>query len=110
MRGIESAFWGVLGKDPELKQGKTGKPYCNFGCSVTVGQDENQWLNVICFVETAEKIAESARKGDRVYVEGSLTLATWETGEGNTRSGLAVSSNQSLAIFSSVSRCLFRMS
>ena len=21
MRGIEAAFWGVLGKDPELKQG-----------------------------------------------------------------------------------------
>ena len=58
---------------------------------MTVSHEETQWINVICFGETAEKIAEIARKGDRVYVEGSLTLATWETGEGNTRSGLAVS-------------------
>jgi len=91
VRGIESAFWGVLGKDPELSQGKNGKPYCNFGCAVTAGQDENQWINVICFNETAEKLAEAARKGERVYCEGNLTLATWENGEGKTRSGLAVS-------------------
>jgi len=30
VRGIESAFWGVLGKDPELKQGKNGKSFANF--------------------------------------------------------------------------------
>jgi hypothetical protein len=27
MRGIESAFWGVLGKDPELRTSKTGTPF-----------------------------------------------------------------------------------
>ena len=32
-----------------------------------------------------------AHKGDRVYVEGHLSLATWQDSEGKPRSGLAVS-------------------
>ena len=42
--GIETAFWGVLGQDPELKTSKTGKPFASFGCVVTVGEDMSQWL------------------------------------------------------------------
>jgi single-stranded DNA-binding protein len=53
--------------------------------------DVTQWINVICFGDTARQLTECARKGDRVYVEGSLTLATWQDGEGKPRSGLAVS-------------------
>ena len=38
MRGIETAFWGVLGKDPELKTSKTGKAFATMNVVVTVGQ------------------------------------------------------------------------
>jgi single-strand DNA-binding protein len=79
MRGIETAFWGVLGKDPQLKTSKNGKAFTNMNVVVTVGQaddgkDANQWLRVACFGATAENIAARAKKGDRIYVEGSLTM------------------------------------
>ena len=81
-RGIETAFWGTLGKDPELKTGRTGTAYAPMSIVVTVGQsddgkDVSQWLRVTCFKGVAEAIASKAKKGDRVYVEGTLTLNTW---------------------------------
>jgi single stranded DNA-binding protein len=95
MRGIETAFWGVLGKDPELKTSKTGNAFATMNVAVTVGKaddgkDVSQWVRVACFGEAAEKTAAKARKGDRVYVEGSLPLNTWETAAGETKTGLNV--------------------
>jgi single-stranded DNA-binding protein len=70
-RGIESAFWGVLGKDPELKTSKTGNPFTTMNAVVTVGtsddgKDVSQWIRVTCFGDTAKNIASKAKKGDRV--------------------------------------------
>jgi single-strand DNA-binding protein len=95
MRGIETAFWGVLGKDPELKTSKTGKPFLTANVVVTVGKndsgkDVSQWVRIACFGETAERIGAACAKGDRVYVEGQLTLNTWKTSEGVERTGLNV--------------------
>ena len=97
MRGIETAFWGVLGKDPELRTSKTGNAFATMNVAVTVGKaddgkDISQWVRVACFGETAETIAAKARKGDRVYVEGQLTLNTWAdktTGEIKTSLNVA---------------------
>jgi single-strand DNA-binding protein len=96
MRGIESAFWGTLGADPELKTSKSGNPFANFNVAVTVGhtddgKDVTAWVRVACFGRIAEEIAARTAKGDRVYIEGSLTLNTWTTAAGEQRSGLNVS-------------------
>ena len=93
MRGIEAALWGVLGKDPELKISKGGTPFATMNVVVTVGKaddgkDVSQWIRVACFGETAEKIAARARKGDRVYCEGTLTQNTWTVANGDTKTGL----------------------
>ncbi len=96
MRGIEAAFWGVLGNAPELKTSKSGKAFAQMSIVVAVGQDEDgkdvgQWLRVACFGETAEKLAHQAKKGDRVYVEGTLTLNTWaDKATGEARHALNV--------------------
>ena len=95
MRGIETAFWGVLGKDPELKTSKTGKAFANMNVVVTVGEADNgkdvsQWIRVACFGATAENIAARAKKGDRVYCEGSLTMTQWNDAAGEVRHGLNV--------------------
>ena len=89
MRGIETAFWGVLGNQPELKTSRSGKPFAQVSVVVSVGQDADgkdvgQWLRVACFGETAERLAHQAKKGDRVYVEGNLT-----TGEARTALNVA---------------------
>ena len=78
MRGIEAAFWGGLGKDPEPRTSKTGKPFATLSVVVTVGTDDDgkevsQWVRVACFGEVAEQIAAKAKKGDRIYCEG-ITL------------------------------------
>jgi single-strand DNA-binding protein len=97
MRGIETAFWGVLGNAPELKTSRSGKPLVQVSVVVSVGQDSDgkdvgQWLRVACFGEVAERLAHQAKKGDRVYVEGNLTLNSWAdkaTGEARTALNVA---------------------
>jgi single-strand DNA-binding protein len=94
MRGIETAFWGTLGRDPELKTSRAGKPYCAMNLAVTTGTTEDArdittWVRATAFGQTAEKIA-TAKKGDRVYVEGTLTLTEWQAQDGQARHGLNV--------------------
>ena len=62
---------------------------------MTVGKDDNskdvsQWLRVTCFGDTAKAIAAKAKKGDRVYVEGALTMNQWNDAAGETKHGLNV--------------------
>jgi single-stranded DNA-binding protein len=90
-RGIEAAFWGVPGRDPELKASKSGTPYAGMNLVVPAGKsddgDVSQWVRVTCFGETAKAIAARTKKGDRIYIEGTLTLNTWadkSTGEAKT--------------------------
>jgi len=95
MRGIEAAFWGVLGKDPDLRTSKAGKPFCGLALAVTIGKaddgkDVTQWVRATCFGDAAGKIAASCKKGDRVYVEGTLTLNEWQGQDGEKRTGLNV--------------------
>ena len=95
MRGIEAAFWAVIGKDPELKTSKAGNSFPTINVTVTVGKaddgkDVNQWIRIACFGETAERIAERAKKGDRIYCEGNLTLNTWTAANGDMKTGLSL--------------------
>ena len=96
MRGIETAFWGTLGRDPELKTSRAGNAYASLNVAVTVGKDDTsgkdvtQWVRVTAFGETAERIAAQAEKGARVYVEGSLTLNHWQAADGEKRTDLQV--------------------
>jgi single-strand DNA-binding protein len=94
-RGIETAFWGVLGKDPELRTSKTGTAYTGMNVVVVTGttddgKDGSQWLRVTCFKGVAEAIAARAKKGDRVYCEGTLTLNQWNDAHGEAKTGLNV--------------------
>lgn len=88
IRGIECAAWGVVARDPELKTGKSGTPYCAVSVGVTVDQDAEtgkdvvQWCRVTAFKETAQQAARTLTKGSRCYFEGSLTLNRWRTSDG----------------------------
>lgn len=85
---IECAFTGRVGKDIELRTSKAGKPWCSF--TVAVGADDAaQWVRVALFGEKGEEAARTIAKGDRVYIEGRLKLATWEK-DGEARAGLDV--------------------
>jgi single-strand DNA-binding protein len=89
MNTIECAFTGRVGTEPELKTSAAGKPWLRF--SVAVGADDSiQWVQVACFGDRAQALAESLLKGDRVYVEGNIRLNEWTTQAGEKRAGLSV--------------------
>jgi single-strand DNA-binding protein len=95
MKGIEACFQGVLGKDVELKTSKSGTLYAGLSVVVTVGKDDDgkdtgQWIRVTCFKEVAKEIAATAKKGSRLYCEGSLSLDVWQAADGEKRHGLSV--------------------
>ena len=87
MRGLETAFWGTLGADPELKTGKSGKPFATFNVAVTVGhaddgKDVTQWVRVACFGAVAEEIAARAARRGQAGRFLALDLFGRETGAG----------------------------
>ena len=41
MRGIEAAFWGTLGADPELKLSKAGNPFATMNAAIAVGHADD---------------------------------------------------------------------
>ena len=79
---------GNLVRDPELRYAKTGKPFTKFTVAVNEGVGEKRtahFIDVTCFDFTAEQVAELARKGSRVLVEGRIVTDSWKDKEGNSR-------------------------
>jgi single-strand DNA-binding protein len=86
---IDCAFFGFLAADADARTSKAGKPFTRL--RVGVGRDDDvQWVNVAVFGKAAETAA-ALKKGDRVYVEGSIKLDTWRGNDGAERYTLAVS-------------------
>jgi hypothetical protein len=46
------------------------------------------WVSVACFGEVAEKLCATAKKGMKIYAEGSLKLGEWTDRAGEKRVGL----------------------
>jgi single-stranded DNA-binding protein len=58
------------------------------------GQEaKSTWVNVKMFGEKAQAATDTLVKGDRVYVEGRLSLDEWTAGDGNQRHGLSCLAN-----------------
>lgn len=64
---------GRAGKDPEVKDGATTK-YAKFSVATTrrTKEAKTDWHRVTCFGKVAEIVEQYLKKGDRVYVEGSV--------------------------------------
>ena len=88
---IETAMFGVLGQDAELKTSKNGKSFLRFSLRVGDG-DGAQWLSVLSFDAEAIELADRFVKGARCYVEGRLSLSEWTNADGVVRTGLSVMS------------------
>jgi single-strand DNA-binding protein len=88
---FEVALIGTLGRDPELKTSAGGKAYCNVPVAVGNG-DATVWVRVACFGEVAQDFAGRAHKGDRVAIEGRLTLSTYQK-DGTEKPGFNVAAH-----------------
>ena len=77
---------GRVGADPEMRYSQSGTAICQFRMATDRrrqnGETEADWHSVVCWGKQAEAVAEYVKKGNRVYVAGSLAQNTFETEEG----------------------------
>ena len=77
---------GRVGADPEMRYSQSGTAITQFRVATDRrrqnGETEADWHSVVCWGKQAEAVAEYVRKGNRVYVAGSLAQNTFETEEG----------------------------
>jgi single stranded DNA-binding protein len=92
MKGIQCAFTGKLGQDPELKTSKSGNPWASFHVAVDEASEETTtWVRIAVFGELATRLHPELKKGTEVYCEGRLLkLDSWTGRDGRERTGLAV--------------------
>jgi single-strand DNA-binding protein len=90
---------GNLTRDPELRFTPSGAAVANFGLAVNRrwrNQQTNEWeeqvsfIDVVCWRELAENVAESLTKGGRAIVTGRMDQRSWETDGGEKRSKIEV--------------------
>lgn len=81
---------GRLGADPETKAMPSGESFVKFSVATsetwkdkTSGekQEKTEWHNVVAFGKIAEVAGKWLKKGQSVYVEGSLSTRSWEDKE-----------------------------
>jgi single-strand DNA-binding protein len=89
---------GRLTRDPEVRYTARGQAVCRLDLAVNRRYKDGtgEWREEATFVpitvwrEAAERCRERLKKGSAVYVEGRLKSSTWETKDGQKRSGLDV--------------------
>jgi single-strand DNA-binding protein len=84
---------GNLGADPELRSTTSGTRVATLSVATSrrwtdrggQPQEKTEWHRVICWDRLAEVCEQFLKRGDRVYVEGSIEYRQWEGQDGQTR-------------------------
>jgi single-strand DNA-binding protein len=92
MKGINQVtLIGNLGQDPDLRYLPNGDAVASL--SVATGsvwkdkatgefKEKAEWHRVVFYRHTAENVGKYLKKGDRVYLTGSLRTQKWQDKEG----------------------------
>ena len=86
---------GNLGADPELREFDDGKCVVKFRVASTEpwGEKETLWVDVAAWDKRARTAKQYLHKGDRVLVEGRLSIEEWEDKEGRQRQSVVIKAN-----------------
>jgi len=89
---------GRLANDPEMKYTAAGMPIANFRLAVPrgkskSGEEQTDWLNIVCFQKTAELATQYLDKGALVGIEGRIQSRTWEGQDGKKNYAVDVVAN-----------------
>lgn len=91
-KGVNRAtLIGNLGHGPEIRATASGETVCNLDLATSERyknragewQEVTEWHRCVFFGKAAETLGEYAKKGDRLYVEGSIRTRTY-TGKDGT--------------------------
>lgn len=88
---------GNLGKDPELSYTQSGVAVAKFSVGVNPRSNnettQTQWYRVTAWRQAAENCSKYLRKGQKVYVDGTLTVDEWKDRDNVTRFSLEISAD-----------------
>ena len=85
---------GNFGADPELRPLPDGGSVANFSIATSESwtdkhsgekKENTEWHRVTFFGKAAEIIHQYGRKGQKVYIEGTLRTRKWQDKQGNDR-------------------------
>jgi single-strand DNA-binding protein len=84
---------GNLGAEPEIRSTNTGTRVATLSIATSrrwtsrsgEQQEKTEWHRVVCWDKLAEICERYLKKGDRVYVEGSIEYRQWEGQDGQTK-------------------------
>lgn len=94
MAGVNKVLiLGRLGKDPDVRYTSDGKAVASISIATsTLGKDSagnkieyTEWHKVSAFNNAAEAVGKYLKKGDRLFVEGSLRTKKWTDQQGVER-------------------------
>ena len=96
-------FIGNLGNDPETRPTSKGdSSFTTFSIAVNKpGADREAkplWVNVTAFGKTGEFVGKYLKKGQQVFVRGSLELQEYEGKDGKNHTNVKLLANQVLAL------------
>lgn len=88
---------GNLTRDPELRQTPNGQNVCSFSLALNRSyknatgewQEATDYIDIVCWANLAERVAQYLAKGRRCLVVGRLQSRSWEQ-EGQKRSKVEV--------------------
>lgn len=97
---------GNVTRDPELRQTPNGDSVVSFGVATNFtwksrdGQDQEktEFHNVVAWGDIAKSIAETVKKGRKMYVSGRLQTRSWETPDGQKRYATEIIAENALAL------------
>lgn len=94
---------GNLVRDPELRFTPSGQATCSFGLAVNRSwtdkatnerREETSFLDVVCWGQLAENVAQSLTRGSRAVVTGALEQRSWENDSGEKRSKIEIKADE----------------
>lgn len=87
---------GNLGKDPEMRTvGDTVVTSFSVATTEKRGDKEDtQWFNVSAWGKLGEVCNQYLSRGRQVYVEGRLSLRSWEGDDGQTHYNMEINAQQ----------------
>jgi len=83
---------GNVGKDPEVKEFKNGR-VANMVLATSEKytdkngdrQEKTEWHNIVVYGKLVDIVEKWVKKGDKLYIEGSIATRKWEDKQGNDR-------------------------
>ena len=98
---MQIAAHGRLGKAPQERQTKAGKPMAttSIAIDVTPGNAEQQetlWISVLAFGRVAEALLRH-QQGDLVSLSGNATMSRWTGQDGTEREQLSIIADSAIS-------------